>query len=117
MFSYRKLATIALVVAALGIVIQIIGGADYPVVPPGALILLGAAAVVWLVRSRWAPLAAVVVGLFIVVGLFAAGQADRLVHPETALDTAGLWLQMIAIVGAVAAGVLALRRSSSARTQ
>jgi len=60
-------------------------------------------------------LAAVIVGLFMVVGLFAAGQADRLVDPDTALDTAGLWVQMVAIVGAVAAGVLALRRPPSTR--
>jgi hypothetical protein len=111
MFSYRKLAALALVVAAAGIGIQILGGHDYPVVPPGAIILLGAAGVTWFVPTRWAPLASVVAGLFMVVGLFAADQASRLVDPDTALDTTGLWIQMLAVVAAIGTGVLALGQS------
>jgi hypothetical protein len=107
MFSYRKLAALALVVAAAGIVIQIAGGHDYPVVPPGLVILVAAAGVVWFGSSRWVPLVAVVVGLFMVLGLFAADQAPRLVDPDTALDTIGLWIQLLAVAAAIGAGVLA----------
>jgi hypothetical protein len=45
MNAQRMSAAVALVAAAAGIGIQILGGADYPTVPPGAIILLVAAAV------------------------------------------------------------------------
>jgi hypothetical protein len=108
--SLEKLSASALVVAALGIVVQILGGADYPAVPPGMLLLLVAAGIVWFVPGRWAPTAAVLAGVFLVVGLFAAGQASRLVEVDTALDTAGLWIQMVAVVVATVAAVAAMAR-------
>ncbi len=120
MISFRKLAALALAVAAAGIVIQIAGGHDYPVVPPGLVILLVAAGVVWFVSSRWVPLVAVVVGSFMVLGLFAADQAPRLVDPDTALDTIGLWIQLLAVAAAIGAGVLAVvdarRNATDSRT-
>jgi hypothetical protein len=47
----------------------------------------------------------VLTGGFLIVGLFAAGQASRLVEVETVLDTTGLWIQMVAVVVAVVLGV------------
>lgn len=105
-----KLSALALLVAAAGIVLQVIGGADYPVVPPGIIILVVAAGIVRFGPWRWAPLAAVVAGVFLVVGLFAAGQASRLVGVDTVLDTTGLWIQMAAVVVALVAGALAIAR-------
>lgn len=111
MSSPIKASAIALLVAAAGIVVQILGGADYPPVPPGLIVLVVAAGVVWFLRSRWAPIAAVLAGAFMVVGLFAAGQASRLVEVDTVLDTTGLWIQMTAVVLAIVTGALALVRT------
>lgn len=113
--ALKGVAAIALLVAAAGIGVQIAGGADYPAVPPGAILLVIAAGIVWFGPWRWAPLAAVVAGVFLVVGLFAAGQASRLVEVDTALDTLGLWIQMVAVVVALTAGALSLRRATERR--
>jgi hypothetical protein len=53
----RNVAVAALLAASAGIVEQIPGGADYPTVPPGLLLLLAAAGLLAL-RNRWAPLLA-----------------------------------------------------------
>ena len=111
MTSLPKLSALALLVAAGGIVVQILGGADYPVVPPGIILLVVASGIVWFAPWRWAPVAAVLAGVFLIVGLFAAGQASRLVEVDTVLDTTGLWIQMVAVVVAIVTGVQAIVRS------
>jgi hypothetical protein len=100
----------ALAVAGIGIVVQMIAGVNYPAVPPGLVILLAAAAVVWFVPWRWAPLIGVLVGAFLVVGGFAAYQGRYdLSHPVTHPGAfAGTLLQMIAMAVSVAAGLVAL---------
>ena len=65
----------ALAVAAIGIVIQIIGGVNYPAVPPGLIILLAAAALVAFLPWRWAPVFGVLAGAFMVIGAIAAANA------------------------------------------
>ena len=75
-----KLTVAALLVAVAGIVIQIVSGVDYPTVPPGIVILLVTASVVAFGPWRWAPVAGVVVGLFLLVGFFASGAAARLLR-------------------------------------
>jgi hypothetical protein len=111
MTSLPKLSALALLVAAGGIVVQILGGADYPVVPPGIILLVVASGIVWFAPWRWAPVAAVLAGVFLIVGLFAAGQASRLVEVDTVLDTTGLWIQMVAVVVAIVTAVQAMVRS------
>lgn len=98
----------ALVTAAVGIVVQILSGADYPAVPPGIAILLAAAAFVWFAPWRWCPAVGALAGLSQLLGLFAAGEATRLVVPDSAGDTAGLWLQLLAVTAAVLAGAAAV---------
>jgi hypothetical protein len=115
--ALRTTSAIALLVAAAGIGVQIAGGADYPAVPPGAILLVVAAGIVRFGRWRWAPAAAVAAGVFLVVGLFAAGQVSRLVEVDTALDTLGLWIQMVAVVVALTAGAVSLRRAPQLRGQ
>ena len=110
MKTSRALCALALLTAAVGIVLQILGGADYPVVPPGIIILVASAAVVWFVPWRGAPLAGIAAALFLVFGLFAAGQASRLVEVETVPDTVGLWAQMIGVLVALVSAVVALLR-------
>jgi hypothetical protein len=55
-----KLASTGLLVGAAGIVLQIVGGIDFPVVPPGLVILVVAAGLVAFARWRWVPFIAVV---------------------------------------------------------
>lgn len=98
----------ALVVATVGVVIQIVGGVDYPPVPPVFFIQLVPAALVYFGRWRWTAALAVVAGVFLVAGLFVSGAASQLV--EWGLPALGLWVQMIAVVGAMVAGVVALVR-------
>jgi hypothetical protein len=110
MFTPRSFTAFALLTAAVGIYVQLLGGADYPVVPPGALILVAAAGIVWFVPWRGAPVAAILVALFLIFGLFASDQATRLFEVETVLDTLGLWIQMVSVVVAFVTGVIALLR-------
>lgn len=105
---------IALAVAAAGIVVQIIAGVNYPAVPPGLIILLAAAAIVWFVPWRWTPMIGVVCGGFLFFGGFAAAQGRYdLSHPGTHLGAfAGTLVQMVAMAVAVVAGILALAARS-----
>jgi len=116
MITPRTLTAFALLAAAVGIVIQILGGHDYPVVPPAIIILVAAAGIVWFASWRGAPVAAILAALFLIFGLFAADQASRLIEVDTVLDTLGLWIQMVAVVVALVTAVIALvnpRPSSS----
>ena len=112
-----KATAVALTTAAVGVAIQIAAGAPYPSVPPVFFILLipaGLIATGW----WWAPIPAVLAGMFLTIGLFAAGETGRLVHPTSVADSFGLWLQMVAVLAAMVSGSLAtktnLRRRRSA---
>ena len=107
-------AAAALAVAGAGIIVQIIAGVNYPAVPPGLIILLAAAAIVWFVPWQWTPMIGAVCGGFLVFGGFAAAQGRYdLSHPGTHPGAfAGTLLQMIAMAVAVVAGVLALLAQS-----
>jgi hypothetical protein len=99
----------ALTVAAVGIIIQIIGGVNYPAVPPGLIILLAAAALVAFLPWRWAPVIGVLAGAFMVIGAIAAANARYdLTHPGHPGAFIGTWIQLIAVVVAVVTGVRAL---------
>jgi hypothetical protein len=99
----------ALAVAAAGIIIQIIGGVNYPAVPPGLIILLAAAALVAFLPWRWAPVFGVLAGAFMVIGAIAAANARYdLTHPGHPGAFIGTWIQLIAVVVAVVTGVRAL---------
>ena len=99
----------ALAVAAAGIIIQIIGGVNYPAVPPGLIILLAAAALVAFLPWRWASVFGVLAGAFMVIGAIGAANARYdLTHPGHPGAFIGTWIQLIAVVIAVVAGVMAL---------
>jgi hypothetical protein len=100
----RRVVLVSLVISALGIPIQILGGWEYPVVPPGMLILL-AAGLVALLPVRWAPVISLVAGGFILVGFFVVGDLANMFGSQNALVTAGKWVQMVALVVGVAAAV------------
>lgn len=99
----------ALVVAAVGIVVQIIGGVNYPAVPPGLIILLAAAALVAFLPWRWAPVFGVLGAGFLLFGAFAAAESRQ--HPSNTGHLGafiGSWIQLAAVVVALAAGIAAL---------
>ena len=106
---YRVTAAIALLVATIGVAVQIVGGVNYPVVPPGALILL-AGAVFAVVPFRWAPIVSVLAGLFIIFGFVASGDIVHLVNAANATILAGKWVQLIGVVVATPAAVVAVVR-------
>lgn len=76
------------------------------------IVLLVAAALTAFLPFRWSPVAAVLAAAFMIIGLFGAGQASRLIEVRTVGDTVGLWLQMIMVVVAGALAVLAIARPS-----
>ena len=101
----------ALGAAAVGIVVQIASGAPYPPVPPGLIILLVAAALVWFAPWRWMPLLGVLAAGSQVFGLFAAGQSGRLFTFAPVGDSIGLWIQLLGLCAAVIAGIAAVAGS------
>jgi hypothetical protein len=111
------LTVVALVVAALGVTIQIASGAPYPRVPPAYFILLIPAVSIRVARSWWAPMLAVIGGLFLTAGLFAAGQTHRLTSPSSMGDAIGLWMQTLAVLAAIVTGALATRSHLQRRRQ
>jgi hypothetical protein len=105
----RRAVLVSLVISAIGIPIQILGGWEYPVVPPGMLILL-AAGLVALLPVRWAPAISLVAGGFILVGFFVVGDLANMFGSQNALVTVGKWVQMVALVVGLVAAVGSLAR-------
>jgi hypothetical protein len=106
---------VGLVMAAVGIAIQIVSGVDaYPTIPPGLVILLVAAGLIALGgRRRWVPLLGAAVALFILFGaVVAPGTADRLARPGEAGAFAGTVIQVLGLVVALLAGIGAAFRGA-----
>jgi len=112
-----KLTVAALVVAGAGIVIQIVAGVDFPTIPPGLIILLVAAGLVAFGPWRWAPIVGAAVGLSQVIGLFLADQADRLFDSSPLGGAVGLWIQLLAVIVALFAGIVATTQNYRDRTR
>ena len=108
-----------LLLAAVGLVIQIVSGVPgFPPVPPGPIILAAAAAFVTFAPWRWAPIVGLAATVFLVVGFIVSlptsGAAEQLGDPGafgpfggTALFVIGL---LTALVAGAAATVHGLRR-------
>ena len=109
MSDMTKLNAIGFLVAAAGIVIQIIGGIDYPVVPPGLVILVVAAGLVTLARWSWVPFVGVLVPLFLLVGGAIAIANEDEPDRTVAVALAGTVVQAIGVVVALVAGLQVLR--------
>jgi hypothetical protein len=112
----EKLAVAALVVAAIGVVVQIAAGYPYPTVPPVFFILLIPAGLIAFGRWRWAPVPAVLAGLFLTFGLFASGESGRLFDLSNPGDSIGLWVQTLAVLVATAASIAATVQNYQSRT-
>jgi hypothetical protein len=122
MSAAGKLNVTGMVAAAAGIIIQIASGSElYPTIPPGPIILLAGAALVALGPWRWTPVAGVLVPLFLLVGAGIAAVAsgefvDQLADPGQVGIFAGDVLQLLGVVTALVAGIVALRQSAPTQT-
>jgi hypothetical protein len=108
---YNRLTVAGLLIATVGVVIQILSGHPYPTIPPVFFILLIPAALIGLTRLRWAPILAILGGLFLMLGLFTSGAAARLLNPGQFGDFIGLWIQMLGVVYAVITSIIAIKQN------
>jgi hypothetical protein len=112
-----RLNVAAMIVAAGGILLQIASGSEaYPTIPPGPIILLGGAGVVALGPWRWSAIVGAAVPLFLTVGAIisaAAGGAgvQQLTDPAEVGIFAGTVIQMLSVITALVAGIVAARRT------
>jgi len=111
-----KLTIAALLVAAAGFVIQIVSGVDVPTVPPGLIIMLVAAGLVAFLPWRWIPVVGAAVGLFLLVGFFASSAVGSLLDPSRLGVFIGAWVQFLAVIAAVVAGIVAAVQNYRGRT-
>lgn len=111
---YRLTVLAGFLVATFGIVLQILGGWNYPVVPPGALIQLAGGLVV-LLAFRWSPVVSVLAGAFILFGFVTSGDLVNLVTAHNILVLTGKWLQLITILIATPAAVISIVRGIRGR--
>jgi hypothetical protein len=110
------LTAIALVIAAVGFVTQMLAGVtDTPTIPPGLVVILVAAGLVAFVPGRWMPLAGVVAGLFNLVASVLVDAVDRLTDPSPATGFIGAWLMHIGLIAACIAGTMATPRNAESR--
>lgn len=105
-------AGVVTVAAALAfgasIPIQIIGGIDpYPVIPPGLVISVAVAAVLWFgAQWRWTALIGAAWGVFMTVGAIASHATSHyLVEPGNTFGFLSTWFQTLAIAVMLAAGL------------
>jgi hypothetical protein len=103
-----KLTVLALLVAAIGFVVQMIGGVtNTPTIPPGLVAILVAAGLVAFVPGRWVPIAGPAAALFNLVAFVLVGAADRLFQSSPASAFVGAWLMVVALIVAGVAGTIA----------
>ncbi|TDC78665.1 hypothetical protein [Actinomadura sp. 7K507] len=106
----------ALLVAALGFVVQMIAGVtDTPTIPPGLVAILLAAGLIAFVPGRAVPLAAPAAGLLNLI-VFAFKAADRLVEPNPASGLIGAWAMALALIVATVGGTIATLRNYRTRS-
>jgi hypothetical protein len=114
-----KLTVAGLVVAGAGVLIQIVSGVAYPKVPPVFFILAVPAVLVAFGPWRWTPVVSVVVGLFLINGLFRSGAWARLIDASRLGGiggSGGLWVQMLGVLAATVAAIVATLQNYRSRT-
>ena len=101
-------AATGLLLAAAGIIVQVLTGAKgYPTIPPGAVILLAAAGLVAITqRWWWSTLIAVALALLISFGaIVTRGRAYRLGRPDELGPFIGTVVQLVGLAVALIAGI------------
>jgi hypothetical protein len=112
--ALAKLNVAGLVVAAAGIMVQYVSGEDFPTVPPGPIILLGAAAVAAFASWRRADWVGLVAAAFISIGgvtatIAGSGFNETLGDPDEIGGFVGALIQVAGLVIALPAGIAAVR--------
>ena len=107
----RATAVGGLVVGALGIAILWASGVKFPfAVPPGLVILLSGALFVALASRPWAPGVGAFLGLFVTVGFLISPTGLTNLFGRAGMSVAiGQGIQVIGVVTALVAGVIATR--------
>jgi hypothetical protein len=117
---------VGLVAGGVGIAILWASGVEFPVaIPPGLVILLVGALFVGLAPWRWATGVGAFLGLFVTLGFLVSGGIPNLVSGDGSTffgtpnpigrDTLGTiigtWIQLIGVLTALIAGMIATRNS------
>jgi hypothetical protein len=111
-----RLTAVALLIAAVGFVTQMVAGVtDTPTIPPGLIVILVAAGLVAFVPGRWMPLAGVVAGVFNLVASIVVDAVDRLTDPSPATGFIGAWLMHIGLIAACVLGTIATVRNAASQ--
>lgn len=119
----RAATLVGLVVGALGISILWATGQDFPFYPPpGIVILLAGALFVGLTSWRWTPAVGGFLGLFVTVGFLLEGTIsgsgfENLAGEAGAGRAVGQGAQVVGVVTALIAGVIATRTNYRKPTQ
>jgi hypothetical protein len=110
-WSRPQTATVTgLVVGALGIATLWASGVEFPIYPPpGIVILLAGAIFVALAPWPWAPAVGAFLGSFVTVGFVISGSPPNLLGRDGTNVLIGTWIQMVGVVTALVAGVIATR--------
>jgi hypothetical protein len=112
-----NITVIALLVAGVGFVLQMAAGVtDTPTIPPGLVVIVGAALFVAVAPTGWTPLAGPVAGLFNLLAVAVVGTADRLADPSPAGAFIGAWMMIPGLIVATVAGTIAAARNHRAST-
>jgi hypothetical protein len=114
----RAATVVGLVAGAVGIAILWASGIEFPIYPPpGIVILLAGAIFVSLASWPWAPAVGAFLGLFVTVGFLVSGGPPNLVGREGASVAIGSWIQMVGVLTALVAGVMATRANNRDQAQ
>jgi hypothetical protein len=113
----RTLTIVGLVVGATGIGILWASGVEFPIYPPPGILILGAGAVaVALIRRAWGPAVGAFLGLFVLVGFLISPTGIGNLIGEAGTGVAvGQAIQVVGVLTALIAGVLATRQNYRAR--
>jgi len=113
--NLRRVVIAGLVVATAGIYVARAGGAPAPIVPPAVVLMVVAAVLLAVFRTRtWPAVVAVVVALAEAAGVVATGSLATLAFAEPLLG-AGTALRVVGVLAALVAGtVLVVRRPARA---
>src|SRR6187455_2668910 len=107
--THAWLAAAGLAAGAAGVGLQAVTGADLPLpVPPGVVILAGAAVLTAVVRSPWMPAASALVALFAMLKVLNDSISGALVASDGVGVAAGKWLLLAGAGTALVASLLAL---------
>ena len=122
----RALTVGGLVAGSAGIAILWASGVEFPVaIPPALVILLAGALFIGLAPWRWATGVGAFLGLFVTLGFLISGGIPNLVggdgstffgtpnpiERDTLGTIIGTWIQLIGVLTALIAGMIATRNS------